>query len=200
MTVAWFARPGHLPGGDLQSGEQGGGAVPHIVVGAFLTRVRLHRQHRRGPVEGLDLALLIHAQHDRVTRWGQVQPDHIAHLRDQFGIGGELERLRPPRRHPVLPPRRGHRLVPDPQVRPEQPARPVRHPVLLRRRYAGRGLAGLADEPRSGRPRTIDHRGIVSTTLRPPPKKYGVTHWSSRLLGTHLGIGNKTVATAWREY
>src|SRR5659263_263683 len=63
-----------------------------------------------------------------------------------------------------------------------------------------KGLRGLADEPRSGRPRSIDHARIVSVTLGPPPKKYGVTHWSSRLLGTHLGIGNKTVATAWREY
>ncbi|WP_419471069.1 hypothetical protein [Georgenia yuyongxinii] len=27
-----------------------------------------------------------------------------------------------------------------------------------------------------------------------------MTHWSSRLLGRHLEIGNKTVATAWREY
>ena len=69
-----------------------------------------------------------------------------------------------------------------------------------RRRYLERGLAGLADQPRSGRPRTVDHRAIVSTTLRPPPKKYGVTHWSSRLLGRHLRIGNATVATAWREY
>jgi transposase len=69
-----------------------------------------------------------------------------------------------------------------------------------RRRYLERGLAGLADQPRSGRPRTVDHRAIVSATLRPPPKKYGVTHWSSRLLGRHLRIGNATVATAWREY
>ncbi len=69
-----------------------------------------------------------------------------------------------------------------------------------RRRYLERGLAGLADQPRSGRPRTVDHRAIVSATLRPPPKKYGVTHWSSRLLGRHLRIGNATVASAWREY
>ena len=69
-----------------------------------------------------------------------------------------------------------------------------------RRRYLERGLAGLADQPRSGRPRTVDHRAIVSATLRPPPKRYGVTHWSSRLLGRHLRIGNATVATAWREY
>ena len=72
--------------------------------------------------------------------------------------------------------------------------------LAWRRRYVERGLAGLADQPRSGRPRRIDHRRIVSTTLKQPPKKYGVTHWSSRLLGKHLGIGNATVATAWREY
>lgn len=69
-----------------------------------------------------------------------------------------------------------------------------------RERYQDKGLAGLEDQPRSGRPRTLDHRAIVSATLKPPPKKYGVTHWSSRLLGRHLRIGNKTVATAWREY
>ncbi|SMO72277.1 IS630 family transposase [Propioniciclava tarda] len=77
----------------------------------------------------------------------------------------------------------------------------ARNTVLAwRRRYAQSGLRGLEDQARSGRPRRIDHRKIVSTTLKPPPKKYGVTHWSSRLLGKHLGIGNKTVAVAWREY
>ena len=69
-----------------------------------------------------------------------------------------------------------------------------------RARYTEQGINGLDDQARSGRPRTIDHRRIVATTLKPPPKKYGVTHWSSRLLGRHLGIGNATVATAWREY
>src|SRR5674476_1400558 len=36
--------------------------------------------------------------------------------------------------------------------------------------------------------------------LAPPPKKFGVTQWSSRLLGQHLGVSNGTIATAWREY
>jgi hypothetical protein len=27
-----------------------------------------------------------------------------------------------------------------------------------------------------------------------------VTHWSSRLLGRHLGVGDATVARAWRRY
>src|SRR3954453_6922816 len=46
-----------------------------------------------------------------------------------------------------------------------------------RRRYEWRGLAGLQDEPRSGRPRTIDHDRIIPATLTPPSKRLGVTHW-----------------------
>ena len=69
-----------------------------------------------------------------------------------------------------------------------------------RSRYAERGLDGLADEPRPGPARTVDQRKIITETLTPPPKRLGVTHWSSRLLATHLGIGDATVARAWREY
>ncbi|TGD36471.1 IS630 family transposase [Brevibacterium aurantiacum] len=69
-----------------------------------------------------------------------------------------------------------------------------------RARYAEAGIAGLGDDQRPGRPKQLDHFDIVTTTLVPPPKKYGVTHWSSRLLGKHLGVGNATVARAWREY
>src|SRR3954447_18958534 len=69
-----------------------------------------------------------------------------------------------------------------------------------RERYATRGLDGLLDRPRSGRPRVVDHRRVVAATLRPPPRRLGVTHWSSRLLARHLGISNGTVARAWREY
>ena len=69
-----------------------------------------------------------------------------------------------------------------------------------RKRYSEAGLAGLDDAPRSGRPKQVDDERIIAATLRPPPKKYGVTHWSSRLLATHLGIGNATVARAWRTY
>lgn len=51
-----------------------------------------------------------------------------------------------------------------------------------RGRYQANGLAGLADEPRSGRPRRVDHARIVSVTLAPPPKKYGVTPTSGSWL------------------
>ena len=72
--------------------------------------------------------------------------------------------------------------------------------VSWRARYESDGCDGLADLPRSGRPRLLDHAKIVAATLRPPPKKLGVTHWSSRLLASKLGIGNSTVAKAWRAY
>lgn len=72
--------------------------------------------------------------------------------------------------------------------------------IAWRGRYDARGLAGLGDLERSGRPRTIDHDKIVAATLRPPPKSLGVTHWSSRLLGAKLKIDHTTVAKAWRAY
>ena len=69
-----------------------------------------------------------------------------------------------------------------------------------RARYAERGLAGLGDIKRPGRPRSLDHAAIVKKTLTAPPKKLGVTHWSSRLLAGQLGISATAVQTAWRDY
>jgi len=72
--------------------------------------------------------------------------------------------------------------------------------LLWRQRYQSKGLEGLRDEPRPGRPRTVDHREIVAATLTAPPKKLGATHWSSRLLADRLGVSAATVARAWRAY
>ena len=78
----------------------------------------------------------------------------------------------------------------------------VSRPTVIdwRSRYESSGLAGLDDAPRSGRPRKVDHEAIITATLLPPPKRLGVTHWSSRLLAERLKIGNATVARAWRDY
>src|SRR3954449_12514915 len=77
----------------------------------------------------------------------------------------------------------------------------VSRPTVLawRERYQAKGLAGLDDEPRSGRPREIDRAKVIAVTLAPPPEKYGVTHWSSRSLARHLRIGDYSVAAIWRE-
>jgi transposase len=75
-------------------------------------------------------------------------------------------------------------------------------PTVLtwRDRYQRSGLAGLGDLARPGRPRTVDHSAIVAATLVPPPKRLGVTHWSSRLLADRLKVSPATVARAWRAY
>jgi transposase len=71
---------------------------------------------------------------------------------------------------------------------------------LWRNRYRDRGLAGLADEDRPGRPRRIDPRRIVEATLTPPPQSLGVTHWSSRLLAARLQVSHVTIAQAWQDF
>src|SRR4051812_26031867 len=69
-----------------------------------------------------------------------------------------------------------------------------------RSRYAERGLDGLGDEPRPGPQRIVDQRRIVTETLTPPPKRLGVTHWSSRLLAGRLGVSHVTIAEAWKAF
>jgi len=71
---------------------------------------------------------------------------------------------------------------------------------LWRSRYAERGLAGLVDIKRPGRPRTVDRAKIITATLTPPPKSLGVTHWSSRLLAPRVGVDHATVAGVWKDY
>ena len=61
-------------------------------------------------------------------------------------------------------------------------------------------MAGLEDRDRSGRPREVDHAAVVTATLMPPPKKFAVTHWSTRLLAGELKTSHKTVARAWKAY
>jgi transposase len=69
-----------------------------------------------------------------------------------------------------------------------------------RARYTDGGVAGLVDEDRPGRPRTIDQRQIVAETLVPPPVSLGVTHWSSRLLAARLKVNHVTITKAWKEF
>ena len=73
-----------------------------------------------------------------------------------------------------------------------------------RARYVQRGLAGLDDRPRSGRPATVvdadKQREVLWATLTPPPAELGVTHWSSRLLAPRVGLHFTQVAAIWRHW
>jgi transposase len=78
----------------------------------------------------------------------------------------------------------------------------VSRPTVIkwRDRFAVDGVDGLADLARSGRPKMIDDAQIIAATLDPPPESLAFTHWSTRLLGRHLGVADATVARAWRAY
>jgi transposase len=71
---------------------------------------------------------------------------------------------------------------------------------LWRKRYAERGIEGLQDEPKPGRPRRIGQdktAEIVATTLTPPE---GMTHWSARRLAKQVGVSHSTVHRIWQAY
>jgi transposase len=72
--------------------------------------------------------------------------------------------------------------------------------VHWRHRFETGGIAALADEKRSGRPPVVDEVRVVVATLEPPPDSFGVTQWSARLLGKHLGISFSEVARIWRAW
>ena len=66
--MALHAAADHRAVEHAKCGEQGGGAVPFVIVGHGLTASGLDRQPRLAAVEGLDLALLV----DRLSwRLGQ---------------------------------------------------------------------------------------------------------------------------------
>jgi len=71
--------------------------------------------------------------------------------------------------------------------------------LLWRRRFREQGLAGLADAPHPGRPRTygreVRERILAETLTRPE----GTTHWSTRRLAVRVGVSPSTVARVWQE-
>lgn len=70
-----------------------------------------------------------------------------------------------------------------------------------RERFVRRGLEGLYDELRSGRPRSIEDEQIaalVRQTLGSKPE--GETHWSCREMAKATGISKSTVQRVWSAF
>jgi len=70
-----------------------------------------------------------------------------------------------------------------------------------RRRFAERGLDGLQDEPRPGKPRTIgddDVGRVIRKTLEETPRD--ATHWSTRSLAAQVGMSQSAVSRIWRAF
>ena len=70
-----------------------------------------------------------------------------------------------------------------------------------RGRFARRGVDGLHDEPRPGKPRSIGdvdvERVIVKTLEEQPPN---ATHWSTRSMAAATGMSQTAVSRIWRAF
>ena len=98
-----------------------------------------HRQDRRGAIQGLDLGLLVDAEHDRVLRRVQIEADDVADLGFELRVGGKLEGSVSPRLHAVGAPRPRDGRVADPEVPAQQPRGPVCDGQRCRWRLQRRG-------------------------------------------------------------
>jgi putative transposase len=70
-----------------------------------------------------------------------------------------------------------------------------------RTRYAEKGLEGLHDELRPGRPRSISDEKVAELlhkALETRPE--GATHWSTRTMASEIGVSHMTVCRVWRTF
>ena len=93
-----------LTRGDIQSREYCRRAVSLIVVRLALRQTWPKRQDRLCAIQRLDLALFVHAQHNRLVRRIQVQPHDVTDFGRELRIGAELERLNAVRLQVVFAP------------------------------------------------------------------------------------------------
>jgi len=95
-------------------------------MGPTLRQSGHHRQHRRRPIQGLDLGFLVHAQHQGLFRRIHIQPHDVAHLVDELRIVAELERIDQMRFEPECLPDPPHGRFRQPGLLGHRRPRPVR--------------------------------------------------------------------------
>jgi transposase len=70
-----------------------------------------------------------------------------------------------------------------------------------RRRFVGRGMDGLADEPRPGAPHTITDEQVeqvLVATLEGQPAD--ATHWSRASMAAQSGLSRSTIGRIWKAF
>ena len=170
-TVAGLGVIEDLAGRQVHGGEQVGGAVAFVVVGHGVGPARLHRQTRLGAVQRLALGLLVEAEHHGPFRRVQVQADDIDELGFEVGVGGDLERVDPPRLQPVITPDTSDGVLADAVTFGHQPGRPMCRPVigLVVQRVGHHCCDGSLSQP-----------GPASPPRRDPPHSFNPTHRETR--------------------
>src|SRR5947208_1394231 len=205
MGVARLGAGDQFAGQLDECGKQRDRAMPGIIVRHGAGALGRQRQAQLRAFERLALAFLVAAQHQRLCRRIEIEPDHIPKLLLELRIVGEFEGLQTMRLQVVLRPDALHRTGRDAGVPAHRSNAPtglaVRRPCRLgdnprQRRRRDRGLAtpprplveagqtGTLKPPRPGRHalwRCLQLRGdgFDTNTLQPPQNDLGafaITH------------------------
>ena len=180
-AAALVQRADHLAGGDVQRGEQAS-QVPERLK-SWVARAGVPGSigsDRRRAIERLNLALLVHAQHDRALGRIQVEPDDVTDLLEEQRVLGELPTLDAVRLEPERPPDPRHRRLVEPVAAAICARRPMR--ATVRRRGAPACV-------------TITSSTCPSVSLRGCPGRGSSTSPSSRRAtnrGRHLPTSGRT--------
>ena len=70
-----------------------------------------------------------------------------------------------------------------------------------RKRYSEKGIEGLHDELRPGRPRSVSDEkvaALIHKTIKSRPE--GETHWSTRTMANEIGVSHMTVCRVWQTF
>ena len=139
MPVPLIALANHLPMQRIQSGKQRRRAVTLVVVGHCPATALLDREAGLRPIERLNLALLVHAQNERLLRRIQIQSDHVGHFFQELGVAREFECLDPMGFQIMGLPDLVHGGLAEPLTPGHRPATPMCHSRRL-------GLQGRLDD------------------------------------------------------
>ena len=197
-SVASVQRAQHLAGAEVQGGVEARRAVALVVVRGALGDPGQHRQDRRRAVEGLDLGLLVDAEHDRALGRVEIEPDDVVDLVDEQRVFGEFEGVLAMRLEPERSPDPRHRRLREPDLCGHRPRRPVRRVLRRRLKRLGDHRIDLVvgDRPRPPRPRLVGQP--VKPVLGEPAAPLGDHAARHAQLASQLSV--RSVAIGHRQH
>ncbi len=113
VTMTRITRPNHCSIQHVQGGKKARRSVAFVIVGHRPASAFFHRQSGLGPVQGLDLRLLVDAQNQGFIRGIQVETDHIREFFHEMFVFRHLEGLHTMRLKAVSLPHPSHSRMAD---------------------------------------------------------------------------------------
>ena len=104
MTVPAIAHTDHGAVQCVHCSEQRGGSVAFVVLGHGPAATLLHRESRLRPIQCLNLALLVRAQHNGMLRRAQIESNDGLQFLGEVRIVADLEGACQMRLQPMLTP------------------------------------------------------------------------------------------------